>query len=364
MNDHGSRSSSSAADTQRVWRPTGAPRDIQRWSVAAPFLVDPGDVWITDFAESSDVVFHKILQPAPEQSWHTKKIARTSFKEWLRFHRTAQRALSDARAGRGGCVTVFPQLAAACALQKRVTRSTTPIVAWFFNTNLGDGAQRTMARWALSEIDRFVVHSSAEIEVYASELSLPTDRFRFVPVQYGGPVQSHDECRDDPFVFATGSGFRDYGTLFEALDQLGLPAKVVAGDRILAGLTVPSNVEILNGQTRSDIHRMMREARVNVIPMTTDAATAGIITIVETFHHGRGLVITDRGGVDDYVTHDENALLTAPGSVSEMAEAIDAMWRDEALRQRLGASAFEFASTRATDLAAANELLAVLADLD
>ena len=343
--------------------PTAVPTAAEQWSVVAPFLVEADDVWISDFARSDRFEFTKVLQSAPEQSWHTKKVARTGGKEWVRFHDSARRALAQGRAGGGGVVTVFPQLAAACGLQKRLTRRSTPVVSWFFNTNLGDGAQRSIARWALSGVDRFVVHSTAEIEAYAHDLAIAEERFRFVPVQYGGDVQTHDEELDEPFVFATGSGFRDYGTLFEALKRNGLPAKVVAGERILAGLTVPPNVEVLEGQTRADIHRMMRQARVNVIPMTTDGLTAGIITIVETFHHGRGLVITRRSGIDDYVTDEVNALEVAPGASVEMADAIVSMWENESLRRRLGEGAAHFASTRATDEAAAAELVAILADL-
>ncbi len=337
--------------------------DQEHWSVVAPFLVEPDDVWISDFAESDRFVFEKVLQSAPEQSWHTKKIARTGGREWLRFHQSARKALAKAEAGNGGCVTVFPQLAAACALQKRLTSSSTPLVAWFFNTNLGDGRQRSMARWALSEVDRFVVHSTNEIQAYADDLNVSTDRFRFVPVQYGGDVQTHHEETDEPFVFATGSGMRDYGTMFEALDRIGLPAKIVAGDRILSGLTIPPNVEVLNGQRRTDIHRLMRQARVNVIPMHNGGFTAGIITIVETFHHGRGLVITRRSGIDDYVEHNVNSLETELGNADEMAEAIEAMWNDQALRERLGTAAGEFAATRATDHAVAQQLVNVLAEL-
>lgn len=333
------------------------------WAVAAPFIVSPDDRWISDFATTDRHRFHKVAQRRSETSWHSKKVARTGPAEWLQFHATARRALSHARDHSGGVVTVFPQLPAAAGLQKRAMRLDAPIVSWFFNTNLGDGSQRALARTALGAVDRFVVHASAEIEAYASALELPTDRFTFVPVQYGGDLASDAEDVDEPFVFATGSGFRDYRTMFDAVEKLGLPAKIVAGDRILEGLRVPDNVEVLNHLKRPDIHRLMRKARVNVIPLTTEGLTAGIITVAETYRHGRGLVITRRNGLEDYVVPGVTALQAEPGDVATMADSIEALWSDAELRAELDRGAAAWGEANCSDEAAAANLVAVLDDV-
>ncbi len=328
--------------------------------MVAPFIVSPDDRWICDFVTEDRHRFEKIAQRRSETSWHGKKVARTGPAEWLQFHATARRALARAASSSGGVVTVFPQLPAAAGLQKRARRLDVPIVAWFFNTNIGDGSQRSLARTALGAVDRFVVHSSVEIEAYAAALDLPTDRFRFVPVQYGGDVATDAEAVDEPFVFATGSGFRDYRTMFEAVEKLGLPAKIVAGDRILEGIPVPDGVEILNHLTRPDIHRLMRQARVNVIPLTTEGLTAGIITVAETYRHGRGLVITRRSGLEDYVEPGVTGLQAEPGDVVGMADAIEALWNDADLRATLDRGAAAWGTANCSDEAAAANLVTVL----
>ncbi|MGI9598349.1 MAG: hypothetical protein ACR2QK_19450, partial [Acidimicrobiales bacterium] len=91
---------------------------------------------------------------------------------------------------------------------KMVERSDRPVVAWLFNTEgLGSKPKRSVARVPLGRVDRFVVHATAEIGGYADLLSLPQERFEYVPLQYGGVVESaRPDGQSEPYVFATGSG--------------------------------------------------------------------------------------------------------------------------------------------------------------
>jgi len=334
--------------------------DVSHWAVTAPFLTEPGMRWISDFVESDRHQFEVIPKAGAEVSWHTKKVARTGFGEWRDFSRTAARAMDYAVETNGGVITVFPQLAAAAATRKRLRRLDRPLVAWFFNTTFNRDARLLVARQTLSTVDRFVVHSSIEIEAYAEQLRLPAERFVFAAAQYGGKVQTQEEDQSEPFVLATGSGARDYRTFFEAMSMLDIPAKVVAGDRVLAGLTPPPNVEILSGVSGDEIKALMRKSRVNVIPMNGEGLTAGLVTIVLTFRHGRGIVVTDRPGIDDYVKPDDNSLVVPMSDPRAMADAIEAMYNDADLRDRLGQGAEAFAEAHCTDQAAAGALTRVL----
>ena len=60
---------------------------------------------------------------------------------------------------------------------KVMERSDRPLVAWLFNTEgLNSAIKRAVARLPLDRVDRFVVHSTAEIEGYADLLRLPVER--------------------------------------------------------------------------------------------------------------------------------------------------------------------------------------------
>lgn len=336
------------------------PTPQMTWAVAAPFIDAPGSPWISDFVSTADHRFVKVPHAAGDTDWHQKKSQGTGLAEWRAFDATGAALIDTALGAGGGAITVFPQLAATAAMRKRLRRRDVPLVAWFFNTTFGRDPKSLLAKPALRSVDRFVVHSTNEIEPYARHLGVPTDAFSFAHVQYGGEIQTDPISVDDPFVFATGSGFRDYGTFFDAVAKLGVKTKVVAGPRVLAGLTPPPNVEILEGVNRSEIHRLVRQATVNVLPMNNDGLTAGLITMAEAFRHGRSLVVSNRQGIDDYVRHDENGLLVPVGHADAMAESIQTMLSDEALRKRLDEGALVAGDKHHTDDAAAQRLVDVL----
>lgn len=331
------------------------------WTVAAPFN-RLGDEWLAPFVPGAHT-FDVVARPGEELNWHERKSSVTSPREWCDYLRQANAALRGA--GRdGGVITVFPQLAAAVGAMSRVRLRHVPTVAWFFNTERYTGMRERMARFALHDVDRFVVHSHVERYAFMEWLDLPVERAVFVPLQYGGTVAKDlrpDE--DDPFVLAVGSGHRDFKTLFAALEKLNYRTIVISSPRALAGCTPPSCVEIREGVPRDEIRRLVQRARVNAIPMNTEGIVGGTVTIVETMRHGRGPIVTDRPGVGDYVTHGESGLLVAPYDVDGWVGALQRNWEDAALRERINAGADAFGEANCTDEAAGRSLGAILDDL-
>ena len=327
------------------------------WRVASPYFSEATDRWLDDFVPADQHRFELVSRVGEAVPWHLKKSPRSSGSEWRDFNQQARITMDSPC---DGMIGVFPQVTATLAARARMRRDDRPIVSWFFNTNLESAARRLTARVSLSRVDRFVVHSTIEIEAYSRLLKIPEDRFRFVHLQYGGTIETDAPDIDGPYVFATGSGFRDYGTFFDAMRTLGYPTLVLAGPRVLAGLDIPDNVTIVDSMSRSEIRRHVRHARVNVVPMTTDGLTAGVVTLVETFRHGRGVVATRRSGLEDYLIHDQNSLLSSPRNADEMAECISAYWNDELLRNRIDQGATTFAERHCTDQAAAASLVTVL----
>ncbi len=330
------------------------------WVVASPYFETPDDRWISDAVPDRGHSFRLVPRVGEDRNWHLAA-PRAGVKEWADRVRQANHAFAHRDCG---AITVFPQLSAACGLLKLARRDDRPLVSWMFNTEGLTGPKRMVASRSLSQVDRFVVHSHREIDVYARRLRLPVGRFEFVPFQYGATVETEPPVgQDEPYVFATGSGYRDYETFFTAVSKLGLRTLVLASDRVLEGLTVPTNVTILDQLPRPEIRRLVRHARVNVIPLTDQAIAPGLVTIVETFRHGRAVVITRRPGLEDYAFEDSTALQCELFDAKSMAEAIDAMWSDDQLRHRLDADAEAFAVRHCTDEAVGERLIEILDDL-
>lgn len=332
-----------------------------KWHVVSPYFETSEDQWISDAVNTNGHSFELVPRIGQDRNWHQSS-SRAGFKEWLQRMSQARRAFGgDAN----GIITVFPQLAASAGFWKLLERSDMPILSWLFNTeNLGAPHRRAVAQMTLRPVDRFVVHSTAEIEGYARVLKMPHERFEFVPLQYGARVETElPSGQTEPYVFATGSGYRDYKTFFEAIDKLGYRTLVLASDRVLDGLTIPSSVTILDQMTRPEIRKLVRHARVNVVPLSDEGVTAGLVTIVETFRHGRSLVTTNRPGLEDYIKPDENALSANLFDAPSMAEAIEEMWSNDQVRSDLDAAAAKFGDAFCTDEAAATHLVRLLDDI-
>lgn len=327
------------------------------WRVASPYFNAQTVQWIDKTISPDTYRFERVQAVGGERDWHSRRSARSSMREWRNYFEQAAHAFDSPS---DGVIGVFPQLAASLAIVSRLRRDDRPIVSWFFNTTLDNEARRRAAAIGLSRIDRFVVHTTCEIEAYSELLRIPQDRFHFAPLQYGAKVETEMPGVNEPYVFATGSGYRDYGTFFAAMQRLGYKTLVLAGPRALDGLTPPSNVEIIDHMSKEEIRRHVRHARVNAIPLTDGGLAGGLVTIVESFRHGRGVVSTDRPGVEDYLIDGQTALLARLGDADSLAERIEAVWNDQTLSDKLDTNALEFGELHCTDAAAANSLVEVL----
>lgn len=327
------------------------------WRVASPYFTKETVRWIDETIPDDIYRFERVTAVLNDRHWHSRRSATSSLSEWKGYFQHANRTIASPS---DGMIGVFPQLAVALSMMSRVRGDNRPLVSWFFNTTLDDEWRRKAASVALDRIDRFVVHTTVEIEVYSAALGIPEERFSYVPLQYGGKVETEKPSISEPYVFATGSGYRDYKTFFEAVGKLGYRTLVLASPRALDGLTPPSNVEIIDAMPKSEIRRHVRHAAVNCIPMTTEGVAAGLVTIVECLRHGRGLVSTNRAGVEDYLTEGKNALLALPGNADSLTTRIEAIWKDKDLSDKLDANALQFANENCTDEAAARGLISVL----
>jgi glycosyltransferase involved in cell wall biosynthesis len=331
----------------------GAGSSKMHWTVATPFE----GPWLVPSMECEAYRFTVVERRRAESDWHARTSKYSGRADWQAFCAQGREAVKTSE---GGVITVLPQLAGIVGLQRKIGRFRGPVVATFFDTNVVPGVRQYVQRQAYKSIDHFVVHATPQIDLYAREFGVPQDRFSFVPLQVDYPGVPDDPIdEENPFVFATGSGDRDYATLFAAVERLGYPTKIVAGERILAGLTIPKNVEILD-VPRSEIRRLMRRATVNVVPLAEHGFAAGLVTYAETLRVGRCLVATDRPGTDDYVIHGKTGLTCEVGDPQEMAEAIEGIWTDVAFREALNASATDFATNHCTDEAAGRALVEVL----
>lgn len=329
-----------------------------KWHVLTPFLQTRDQTWLTDKVQGHQ--FNII--PAGYQ--HDRLRARASRHDWLDYFGHTARGWREMER-HDGMITSFPQLAGTCGLLKKVTRHAGPVVAWNFNLGaLYEGMQQRAGRFMLSAVDVFVVHSRHECRTYSQWLRLPESRFEFVPFGIGVAQSWLPEEREQPFVLAMGTANRDWGTFFAAVERLGYRTVVVAPLRNLEGLRIPPQVEVLTQLSLRQCHELCQRATVNVVPIENVQTASGQVTLVEAMMFGRATVATRCPGTEDMATDGVQTLLVPAADPQAMADAIEALWSDEALRQRIGRAALEHTWTELSEAAESRRMQQILDRLD
>jgi hypothetical protein len=335
-----------------------------KWAIALPWVNAENqsqEYWVDSYIDREAHQFETIIRPKPLTSWHNRKSKFTSFDEWLVYYDHATRALnSDC----DGVITAFPQMPALLAgCQKIKLKPRKPVVAWGFAVgNLSGGLRRQLAKMSLSDVDHFTVLTRREQKMYSEWLNLPIEKFEFVPMVEKPLNIEGEEEQKKPFIAAMGSAHRDFPTLFKVIEKLNIRTIVACSRAALAGVEIPAMVETPFGIGRDDCLKLSKQGRFTVVVMHNrpDIPAAGIATIIESLHMGRPVIATRCNGAEDYIVHGETGLLVEPGSEGSLQEAIETLWWDDALRQRMGIAAKQYADAHLSYDAGAKALTRIL----
>ncbi len=202
-----------------------------------------------------------------------------------------------------------------------------------------------LIRWALNRVHLLLVYFK-DNRRFASLYGLPPERFRYVPFKVNSweRIQNAQPVESD-FIFVGGRSRRDFATLFDAVQGLDIPVKVLTAREpdivphgsTLAGLTVPSNVEILyNDSDARFFVELMSQARLVVLPIRADARIqAGIGVYIMAMALSKCVIISRCLGVDDVLPPD-HAVFVDPGDSAQLRSQIVRYWSDDAERRAIG----------------------------
>lgn len=218
----------------------------------------------------------------------------------------------------------------------------------------------------LCRADAVVVVGTNLVPLFA-ELCGP-DRVHYIPHGVDTEVFCPDPARAAPEgekgrVLFVGSHRRDVATLRAVVEQLGktspdIEFTFVTADRVAESFRGLRNVEVRGYVSEPDLIGLYQSSAVQVQPMEESTANNAIL---EGLACGLPVVATNVGGVGAYVD-EACAVLTAPGEVGEMAEAIRGIVEDPDRRRCMSRAARERARTLAWPEIAA-QLAALYEDL-
>lgn len=311
-----------------------------QWVLLSPFTKHARPGWCFRYSPLAELEVRAV--PAPYDEDRSRAMAGTRewvhylHHAWLTFRRFVWRRPPS------GVITTFPQLAVCACLLKRLTgQRHLPVVAWMFNLKRPyTGVKGVLARHSLRCVDRVIVHSRAEVDIYSRWLDLPRERFAFVPLAAEQPaVGAWQEDTAAPYIVALGTANRDYATLIRAVERLNFRTIIVAGESAVKGLSVPANVEIRSRLSLEECHRLVQRARLQVIPIADTQAASGQVTLIEGMMIGCPVIVTRCVGSEDYLADGCEGLMVAPRDADHLEAAITRLWRDAEERQRLGRAA-------------------------
>jgi glycosyltransferase involved in cell wall biosynthesis len=249
-------------------------------------------------------------------------------------------------------VTHGPDLAGWCAIFAFVLSLQSLLVAHSFNfPHLPRKLKRSIFALAFRRIDRFVVFSNIEKDIYSRCFRIPKDRFEFVHWGANPPLVRHAPPVDaDQYVSSIGGNARDYQTLIEAATLLPeIPFTIVVRPTNLDGLTIPPNVDIKINISVEECMAILLHSRFMILPLVNSEVPCGHVTMVAAMHLGKASIVTDSKGIADYAANGENSLTVTPGHPNSLVEAIQRLWHSPELCMKLGKDAKAFASQMCTE---------------
>jgi glycosyltransferase involved in cell wall biosynthesis len=233
-----------------------------------------------------------------------------------------------------------------------------PHVAFAFNfTDLPTGLRLRLMRRAFRALDRVIVFSSFERDLYGDYFRIPAGHIDVIPWRIQDPRVQRLRSADDSVakasapsvggashISAVGSQGRDYATLLEAMRRLPhIPLILVASAKNLQGLEPPPNVEVRQNIPLAEAEAVLRKSRFVVVPLRDGRTACGHVTIIYSMFEERAVVATDSAALAEYVIPGRNGILVKPQDAQALADVIEELWSKPEEARRLGAAGREFA---------------------
>ncbi len=192
------------------------------------------------------------------------------------------------------------------ALLLKLARSRVPHIT--IGHRLTAAKKRPFFRWIRvdSHIARIALHSRAQYELAVSNLRIPSNRLAFVPYQVDTEFWRPQAVPEERMICSAGLEFRDYPTLFKAVE--GLDVQVVIGAashwskrrNTAEAQSRPSTVQVgaFDYFTLRDLYG---RAAIVVVPLDDIDFQAGVTTILEAMAMGKPVIVTHSAGQTDVV---------------------------------------------------------------
>lgn len=140
----------------------------------------------------------------------------------------------------------------------------------------------------------------------------------------------------EPYVFSSGRSYRDYATLFSAIEDVDARLIVNARPYDIQHLSVPDNVHINDILPPAEFYALLAGAEFVVIPLRDVPHGAGESHLIHVMAAAKPVIITRNPSVTSLVDVHQIGLLVDPGDVDGMRQAIRYLLNHPQEAKRLG----------------------------
>ena len=227
--------------------------------------------------------------------------------------------------------------------------------------------RRRLMGAALRSAQAVVCFASAQRDLLLDQHDLDSDRVHVVPFGVDERFYRPRPTPSNGYVLAVGRDMaRDYGTFTRALAGLDVHAIIVASERNLTDVTVPSNVELRLDVSYPELRELYAGAECVVLPTRHEgyqygADCSGQTVLLDAMAMGRPVVASERSTLSDYVSEPETALIVPPENPPALRAAIERLLGDRALADRIGAAGRDLVERELTTMHMARRLAPIIA---
>jgi glycosyltransferase involved in cell wall biosynthesis len=234
-------------------------------------------------------------------------------------------------------------------LVRKVLRWKRPVIV-LFNTSYGNLLRRhaggTIHRFLLAALggaDAIACVSNAQKDDLV-RFGLDPERVEFIPL--GVDCSSApSERSDEGYLLSVGRDIaRDYRTLFTAVENLPIPVRVICSPRNVADIDPPANVHLDFDLPYERLPEIYRKASLVAVPVRgadffAGSDASGQYGFLEPMTYAKPVIVSERPGIRDYISHNEDGILVPPEDPAALRKAILGLWESPEERKRLGEAA-------------------------
>lgn len=188
-------------------------------------------------------------------------------------------------------------------------------------------------------VDVFVCTSQTFCDYCASVFGESSERFVFLPFGVNDFTKRVDMSvpSSNDYILSLGRSNRDWDFLIDGLAGTEYPVRIVCDE--LHRDNLPDNIKIYNRVWGDESFEFIKNCRFMVIPIQDGKIGSGETVLLQTMSFSKPIIITKPSCLaDDYVLDEETGLIVSKDK-DELLSAVDRLWNDRELYEKIAQNA-------------------------